>query len=377
MAATETAVPVRTTGHDSKPGTARVLSIDAFRGFTMICMIAEGFGLLYFVKNPIIGPIAAQFEHVDWNMSIPVDLHFWDLIQPFFMFIVGTVMPISFAQRWAAGEPWSRSLVHVLRRSALLILCGLIARSIQANRPVIDLINVLAQIAFTYLVAFLLLRKSWKVQGAVALGLLALHWAIYQFASAPGVQGPWVKDANIGWYIDRLILHKNWGGSYATINCLSSAANTIFGMMAGELLISALPLARKMRILAFTGILGIASGLAMSAFIPLNKKIWTASFALYSTGMTLLALLLFYWIFDVKEKRRWATLFIVVGANSIFIYLFHEILHRWLNQTALVFTGWAVDWWGPGGKALTTLAVIAFQIWVCFWLYRRKIFFKL
>jgi predicted acyltransferase len=148
-------------------------------------------------------------------------------------------------------------------------------------------------------------------------------------------------------------------------------------MMAGELLISALPLGRKMRLLAFTGILGIASGLALSAFIPLNKKIWTASFALYSTGMTLLALLLFYWIFDVKEKRKWATLFIVVGANSIFIYLFHEILHRWLNQTALVFTGWAVDLWGAGGKALTTLVVIAFQIWVCFWLYRRKIFFKL
>lgn len=377
MAATETAVPARASGRESTPGTGRVLSIDAFRGFTMICMIAEGFGLLYFLKNPIIGPIAAQFQHVDWNMSIPVDLHFWDLIQPFFMFIVGTVMPISFARRWAAGEPWSRSLLHVLRRSALLILFGLMARSIQANRPVVDLINVLAQIAFTYLVAFLLLRKNWKVQGAVALGLLALHWAIYQFASAPGVQGPWVKDANIGWYLDRLVLHKNWSGGYATINCLSSAANTIFGMMAGELLISTLPLARKMRVLAVAGILGVASGLALSALIPLNKKIWTASFALYSTGMTLLALLLFYWVFDVKEKRRWATLFIVVGANSIFIYLFHEILHRWLNQTALVFTGWAVDLWGPGGKAFTTLVVIAFQIWVCFWLYRRKIFFKL
>lgn len=377
MAATETATPVRSTRRDAVPGTGRVLSIDAFRGFTMICMIAEGFGLLYFLKDPIIGPIAAQFQHVDWNMSIPADLHFWDLIQPFFMFIVGTVMPISFAKRWAAGEPWNRSLLHVLKRSALLIVFGLIARSIQANKPVIDLINVLAQIAFTYLIAFLLLRKSWKVQGAAALGLLAVHWAIYQFASAPGVQGPWVKDANIGWYLDRVILHKNWSGSYATINCLSSAANTIFGMMTGELLISTLPLARKMRILATTGVAGVIAGLALSLIIPLNKKIWTASFALYSTGMTLLALLLFYWIFDVKEKRRWATLFVVVGANSIFIYLFHEILHGWLNRTALVFTGWAVDWWGPAGKALTMLVVIAFQIWVCYWLYRRKIFFKL
>ncbi len=377
MAASETAVIVTPAERAPQPGPGRLLSIDAFRGFTMICMIGEGFGLAHFARNPTFAPIAAQFQHVDWNISIPADLHFWDLIQPFFMFIVGVVMPISFARRWAAGETWTRSLRHVLRRSALLILFGLIARSIQANRPVIDLINVLAQIAFTYLVAFLLLRKSWKVQGAVALGLLALHWAIYQFATAPGVAGPWVKDANIGWYLDRLALHKNWSGSYATINCLSSAANTIFGVMAGELLVSSLPLARKMRVLAITGVLGIVAGFALSAFIPLNKKIWTASFAIYSTGMTLLALLLFYWICDIKARRKWAAMFLVVGANSIFIYLFHEILHRWLTQTALVFLGWTVGLWGPGGKALVTLAVIAFEIYVCYWLYRRRIFFKI
>ena len=75
-----------------RAGTARVLSIDAFRGFTMIMMLSEGFGLTHFIRDPILGPIAAQFEHVDWNISIPGDLHFWDFIQPFFMFIVGLVM---------------------------------------------------------------------------------------------------------------------------------------------------------------------------------------------------------------------------------------------------------------------------------------------
>src|SRR3984893_15089237 len=187
MAATETAVPVRVTGRESTPGTGRVLSIDAFRGFTMICMIAEGFGLLYFLKNPIIGPIANQFRHVDWTISIPGDILFGDLTQPFFMFMDGVVMPSSYGRRWAAGEPWSRSLLHVLRRSALLILLGLRARSCQAKRPVLDLINVLAQIAFTYLMAFLVLRKHWSIQAGVACALLALHWALYQFAQAPGV----------------------------------------------------------------------------------------------------------------------------------------------------------------------------------------------
>jgi predicted acyltransferase len=350
----------------------RVFSIDAFRGFTMVLMIGEGFGLAYFRDHTLLGPLASQFTHVGWE-----GMHFWDLIQPFFMFIVGLVMPVSFARRWMQGESWWQSLRHVLWRCALLILFGLIARSIQANKPTLDLINVLAQLSFTYLVAFLVLRKSWRVQGGVAIALLGLHWTLYRFASAPGVAGPWVRDANIGWYLDGLILGKHWGGSYATINCISSAANTIFGVMCGHLLVSALPLARKLRILIVCGLGGIAIGLALSPWVPIIKKIWTASFAFYSAGFTLLALALFYWICDVRRRRRWATLFVIVGANSIFIYLFHEILHRWLLQTGLVFTGWTVNLLGPEAQAINVLAMVAFEIYVCWWLYQRRIFFKI
>src|ERR1700738_1528703 len=80
------------------PAVSRLLSLDALRGFTMICMISEGFGLLYFQKSPIIGPISTQFRHVDWNIGIPDGIHYWDLIQPFFMFVVGAVMPVSFTR---------------------------------------------------------------------------------------------------------------------------------------------------------------------------------------------------------------------------------------------------------------------------------------
>ncbi len=350
----------------------RVVSIDAFRGMTMIFMFSAAFGLNFFADHPVIGPVAAQFDHQPWE-----GMTAWDLIQPFFMFIVGAVMPISFARRWAAGQSWGRSFLHVLRRSALLILFGLLARSIQAGQPTLDLINVLGQLGFTYLVAFLVLRKSWQVQGAVALALLGAHWALYQFVSAPGVAGPWVRDANIGWVLDKMILGKTWRGSYATINCVSSAANTIFGLMAGRLLTSGLPVSRVLRILAATGVAALAAGLALSPAVPIIKKIWTASFALYSTGYTLLVLLLFYWIIEVKKVQRWSKVLVVVGANSIFIYLFHEILHRWLEHTGLVFTGWAVEWWGPWGQMLNTWLVVGFQIYVCGWLYKRKIFFKI
>ena len=378
MAATETAVPVRAAGRESTPGTGRVLSIDAFRGFTMICMIAEGFGLLHFLKNPIIGPIAAEFEHVDWNMSIPVDLHFWDLIQPFFMFIVGAVMPISFGHRWKNGETWNYSFKHVLWRALLLLACGEIARSIQARRPVIDVINVLGQLAFAYPVAFLTLRKSWRFQGAVAGGLLLAHWAFYRFVTAPGVTGPWDPDANIGWYLDGLILGKHWGNhfAYATINCVSSTANVIFGVMAGSLLANpAIDEAKKLRILIVCGVSGILAGLALDPFIPIVKKIWTPSFAIYSAGFTLLGLALFYWICDVQKRTRWAKMFLIVGANSIFIYLFHETLGGYLSTG--MRRGVALLFEGPWSAFLAAWIVIAIHVLVCWILWRRRIFIRL
>ncbi len=349
----------------------RVLSLDAFRGITMIFLTAEGF-LSALVHHPVAGVIARQFEHTEWH-----GMTAWDLVQPFFMFIVGAAMPFSFARRWASGESSAATFWHVAKRCVLLIAWGLIARSVEAGRPVIDLINVLAQLSFTYFVAFLVLRKSWRIQAVAAFGMLAIDWALYFFVRAPGVAGPWVQDANIGWWLDGAVLGKHWSGSYATINCIPSAANTIFGVMAGSLLRTSLPYARKLRILLAYGAAGIAAGLLLDPLIPVVKKIWTPSFALLSAGCTLVALSLVVWICEMVEWRRWTGVAVMVGSNSIFIYLFHEILGHWMRTTARVFFGWSIAWWGDWGQTFTACMISAFQIWICVWLYRRKIFFKL
>ena len=346
----------------------RLYSLDAFRGFTMIWMVSEGFGLRVFEGQGALGALAAQFEHVPWE-----GLAAWDLIQPFFMFIVGVAMPYSFARRRAEGESWGKSFAHVLKRCALLILFGLIARSVQAGKPVLDLINVLAQVSVTYLIAFLLMRFSWRAQAAAGFALLALTWALYALSGQPE---PWSREGNIGRALDLAVLGKTWGGGYATINCIPSAFNTIAGVLAGLLLRSAPP-ARIMRTLSAAGAALIAAGLALHPVIPVIKKIWTPSFALLSTGCCLLALLAFYWVCDVRKKQKWATMLVMVGANSIFIYLFHEILGRWLRQTAPVFTGWAIAWHAQWGQVFTACVIITFQVWVCVWLYRRQIFFKI
>lgn len=350
----------------------RLYSLDVFRGLTMIWMFSNGFGLHFFKDHPALGWLERQFTHADWQGYYP-----WDMIQPFFMFIVGVAMPFAFERRQKLGESAGKQLGHVLKRCALLILLGTMARSISAGKPVLDVINVLGQLSFTYLVAYLLLPYSWRVQLAASVALLAAHTALHLFVSAPGVTGPWDKNANIGWWLDGVILGKHWGGGYATLNCLSSASATIWGLMAGNLLKSPIEAARKYRVLIVAGIAGIVIGTALDPVIPNIKKIWTASFAFSSGGITLLTLALFHWLIDTKSWRAGTSIIAMVGANSIFIYLFHEIMHRWMRQTGLVFTGWAVEWWGPFGSMLNEWLVIAFQIYVCYWLYQRRIFFKL
>ena len=350
----------------------RIFSIDAFRGFTMVCLIAGGFGFSHFESIPAARAFSEQFTHVEWD-----GMRAWDLVQPFFMFVVGLAMPFAFLRRWDTGERWGDSLKHVLRRSGMLLFLASFSATLNSGRPTLSLINVLAQIAFTYFVAFLVLRKSWKVQAATALGLLFAHWLLFQFVSAPGVIGPWVKDANIGTYLDRLILGKNWSGAYVTINCVSSAANTIFGVMVGKLMMSALPSTRKVQILASTGVGGILLGLALSPVIPLVKRIWTPSFTFYCAGFTLLAFLLFYWVCDLKMMRRWAKVFIIVGANSIFIYMFNQLLGGWADQKALALTGWAFAEGSAWGGFVNSWVVLLFNIYLCYWLYKRKIFIKI
>jgi predicted acyltransferase len=360
-------------GEEPSPAVSeRLYSLDVFRGLTMIWMFSNGFGLHFFRDHAILGPLERQFTHEDWHGYYP-----WDMIQPFFMFIVGVAMPFAFAHRDARGESRKNQWIHVVKRCALLVLLGTMARSIGAGRPVIDVINVLGQLSFTYLAAYLLLRRTWRVQLGASLALLGLHTALHFFVNPPGVTGPWDKDANFGWWLDGAVLGKHWGGGYATLNCLSSASATMWGMMAGVLLRSPTETSRKYRILILSGIAGILLGTALDPVIPNIKKIWTASFAFSSGGITLLTLALFHWMFDGKGWRRGTGIISMVGANSIFIYLFHEILYRWMRQTGLVFTGWAVKWWGPAGSMLNEWLVIGFQIYLCYWLYQRRIFFKL
>ena len=153
---------------------SRMLSIDFFRGFTMFMLIGEFSGFFGSLVDPyldgtFLSAIGMQLHHVDW-----IGLHFWDLIQPFFMFIVGVAMPFSMTKRWNRGDSWNATLRHAVIRSLLLLLLGWALYCIGPGKITFHFTNVLAQLSVTYIIAFLLMRKTVKWQLIVSFLLILI-----------------------------------------------------------------------------------------------------------------------------------------------------------------------------------------------------------
>lgn len=360
----------------NQPGTSpaaesageRYLALDAFRGFIMFVLAANGFGFASLKADPTYGRIASWFDHVDWEGGV-----FWDMIQPAFMFMVGMAMPFALARRLQQGASRHQILGHVAARAFRLLLLSQFLMIVHEQRVHFQLINVLAQIAFTYLLTYLIIQLRVRWQVVAALVLLGVHWLL--FVIFPGPEGPFSKTGNVGQVIDFALLGYNYPGYYVTINFISSTVTTLFGAWAGMLLMSARPQMEKLRMIALAALGAFVSGLGLGYVNPIVKRIWTASFTLYSAGWVLLMLLAFVIIIDVWGQYRLAFPWIVVGMNSIFIYsagfLIKDSVLRWINP----FTG-QFSFMGRLAPVAQACAVMVVLWCLCYWLYRRKIFLK-
>jgi predicted acyltransferase len=349
----------------------RVLSIDTFRGLTMLLLISHGFGLYDALKKSSSVPsLASQFDHAEW-----VGCTLWDLIQPAFTFIVGAAMPIAFRRRLQEGASRGHLFRHVLWRAAMLILLSNVLSNWNSSKPpVLQLINVLCQIAFGYVICFLVMQLQFRWQVAAAVGVLGFYTAL--FYAFPGAAGPFDRTGNIGAVLDRALLGYNYSGYYTTINFLGNAMTILFGVWTGMLLISNRTAQMKMQILGGSAILSFGLGLFLETWVPMVKRLWTASFAFFSAGWVLLAILALYYVVDVKGWKRWTFPAVVIGTNCIFIYSFSQVLRGWLAKGIGNFTG---HFWflGPWGAVPQALLVTAAMWYLCYFLYQRKIFFRI
>ena len=357
----------------------RITSVDFFRGFTMFLLIGESTQMyehINQINNGFFHFLGTQLSHHQWH-----GLHFWDLIQPFFMFIVGVAIPLAVANRKRKGATNRSLLLHALKRSALLLFFGLALYTSGEDKIIFRLQNVLAQLSFTYLLAFLIMRWNWIVQLVLSFALLLATDLAYRYFPVDGFNQPWEAFRNLGSYVNNWLEGTDKASIWASINAFPTAAHTIWGVLCGQLLMSSKTAAQKIKIFVIAGIAGLIIGYGLDALsvTPIIKKIATSTFVFASGGWAILALALSYWIIDVKKFNNGSKFFTVVGMNCIFIYLLFEVggAHI-LSDIYKPFISQVLGWSGHIFTGILISTAVWASLWyVCYWLYTKKIFFKI
>ncbi|MGA2077700.1 MAG: DUF5009 domain-containing protein [Terriglobia bacterium] len=347
----------------------RYVALDAARGFVMIYLCTEGFGLSYLKGGPTTARVASWFTHLRWAGFRP-----WELVYPAFMFMVGVALPFALTRRKEQGMTLGQNLRHVVFRAFLLGLFGAILYSLHAGHYHEDPIETLTQIGITYLFVFLILQMQFRWQVVAAAALLVLNWGI--FALFPGTTGLFDPTNNVGIRIDRAVFGIDHRYDWQSIEFIGSIVTMLFGAWTAMLVRSDRTLSQKLKILLGCALASLIAGLALAPVVPIIHKCYTASYTFLHTCCILVMISFFVWLCDPEHRQRMAFPLIVVGMNSIFIYLINEALKEpWLDPSVAVFTK-RFAFLGMAGPVIQAWVVVFVMWYLCYWLYQRKIFFK-
>ena len=406
----ELTVPLPQSSAGSGPlAFTRVASVDAFRGFVMLLMMAE---VIQFHKVARAFPESTFWElisfhanHVSWSFG---SLH--DIIQPAFTFLVGVALPFSMASRIKKGGTKKSILLHALKRSLILIFLGVFLRSIDAEQTYFTFEDTLSQIGLGYTFLVILGFYSQKVQLWALIIILVGYWlafALYPLPApgfdyttvgqtpdwpynAKGFAAHWNLNANLGFAFDRWFLnlfprespflfHR---GAYYTLNFIPTLGTMILGLFAGNCIKTASTQIKKLKFFIITGVALIIVGyvLHITGINPVVKRIWTPAWVLWSGGICFLFLALFYGIIDMAGWKRWSFFLLVIGSNSIAAYVIadggmrgfiNSSLHTHLGQNYDTLLG------GPYATIINGTLVLFLMWLILYWMYKKKIFIKI
>ncbi len=411
-------VPAQPVPEPPRSSAHRLMSLDAFRGAIMLLMASSGFGIVQMAKalpDSIWARLSPQFDHPlwaswDWHAGFSV----WDMIQPSFMFMVGVSMPFSYAKRIARGEHELSLFDHALFRGIILVLLGVLlssnAEKVTSTHWLFT--NVLSQIGLGYLLLYLLYRMGTAVQFIAFAAILIGCWAWFGFTTVPAdaidltgskiPQTAWFSGFFAHWnpHLNPAGLFDDWflrrfphepkdilnEGGYQTLNFVPSLATMILGVMIGNVMRSDRSKGGKLRILLLGGVVLIALGLVAHHFAcPIVKRIWTPSWVLFSGGVVMWFLAMFYLVIEIMEVRLLAMPLVVVGMNSIFVYVMSQLTRGWFRTTIPKHLGFIeiepgvslfsqAYLYAPVVERCSFLAVI----WIlCWWLYRQRAFLRI
>jgi predicted acyltransferase len=315
----------------SQVPSGRLLSLDVFRGATIAGMML--------VNNPgDWGHVYAPFLHAKWH-----GWTFTDLIFPFFLWIVGVAMTLSFGKRIERGDSKSKLLVHSFQRAAIIFGLGFFLSGFPYfDLSVIRIPGVLQRIAVCYLITSIIFLYSSLRWHMIWTGVfLAVYWVLIALVPVPdygaGVLEP---TGNLAWFIDsQLLAGHTWRGApvpgfdpEGIFSTLPAVSTTLFGVLTGHMLRMKKSNEERTAWMFFVACLLLFAALVMDNWVPINKSLWTSSYSVFMAGMALLVFTWCYWIIDVKGYRRGLRPFAVYGLNAITVFVLAGLFGRLMGM---------------------------------------------
>lgn len=347
QAATAPAAPTGLTG--ASPTPARMVSLDALRGFDMFWLLGGEHIIHALCAGAAAGSLAwrldQQFEHVKW-----AGFHFYDFIFPLFLFLIGVAIPLTVEKRLALGESRGMILRHALIRFCGMVLIGFFTTGNLHSWNIEKMrlsYSVLMMLGFGYLIAMaLVLYASLRTQIATVAGILVAYWILQMFVPVPGREPGEFKLGAIfsDWFYDHTVglLGKPWKGQYGRgfpVTLWNHGATAMLGVFAARILQQPWENRHKLKWLLWLGGGCLAAGWLWSLHLPIVKNRWTSTYVLWCGGLSYLLLALFWWTIDVRGWRRGLGLWLAVGSNSILAYIMAALLMPGFKAFAGVFLG--------------------------------------
>ena len=319
--------------------------------------------------------VYAPLQHADWHGLTPTDVIF-----PFFLFIVGVAIAL------ARPTP-----LRVLRRAAIIFALGLVLNGLPYfDWATIRIPGVLQRIAVCYLVAALVfLTTRWRTQAVITAMLLLGYWAVMTLVPVPGHgRGDLSAEGNLAAWLDRAVLGPHiWRVARVydpegILSTVPAVATTLLGVLAGQWLGSGRRAGTIAAGLAGAGAVATALGAAWALVFPLNKSLWTSSYALLTAGLALLVFAACYWTIDVRGWRRWAMPFVVLGVNALLLFFLSTLVARVLTLIhvggrtlhGVLFARGFAPWAAPVNASLAWALAYLAAWWVVMWaLYRAGV----
>ena len=394
---------------DSSRQISRIASVDVYRGFVMLLMMAE---VLFLSKVSQELPGSSFWQVLSFNQShVPwtwLSLH--DLIQPSFTFLVGVVLPFSMASRRNKGATFGNLMQHTIKRSVILILLGIFLRSMHSGQTNFTFEDTLTQIGLGYTFLVLLGFYSQRVQLVALIVILVGYWLAFALYPLPGagfdytsagvtanwehnLQGfaaHWNKNTNLAWAFDTWFLNifpresifLNNGGGYVTLSFIPTLGTMILGLFAGHILNSLKTPREKLKSFLLIGISLIVFGvlLHVTGINPIVKRIWTPAWTIFSGGICFLLLAFFYGLIDIKGAKKWSFFLMVIGVNSIAAYVIADGgVRTFINKSLYIHLGQNFDlvFGSPYATLVAGGLVLLFEWLILYWMFRKKIFIKI